>query len=173
MNISLCRICFVHFWEVLYKFEMSRHRFRSDILWIIIWLIISALRWTFLIGNWLIGHWQPGWPSFPIWPGVVWRWISAWCYMRQASLGQAKFWRKGFNMEPKPLYLGSISDTILDTSIVFCFCFCCWCWQWYTSYPMSSSPSLLSAFPKLFILTQTRLAWLLYYYDFDLEMITK
>ena len=173
MNISLCRICFVHFWEVLYKFEMSRHRFRSDILWIIIWLIISALRWTFLIGNWLIGHWQPGWPSFPIWPGVVWRWISAWCYMRQASLGQAKFWRKGFNMEPKPLYLGSISDTILDISIVFCFCFCCWCWQWYTSYPMSSSSSLLSAFPKLFILTQTRLAWLLYYYDFDLEMITK
>ena len=43
--------------------------------------------------------------------------------MRRASLGQAKFWRKGFNMGPKPQYLGSISDTILDISIVFCFCF--------------------------------------------------
>ena len=76
--------------------------------------------------------------------------------MRRASLGQAKFWRKGFNIGHIPLYLGSISDTILDISIVSCLFFVVA--DADTIGPMSSFPSLLSAFIKLFILTQIRLA---------------
>ena len=110
--------------SVHFKFEMYRRHVRSDIFWIIIWLIS--------------GHTI----------NISCQWISARYYMRRASLRQVMFWHKGFNMGPKPLYLGSISDTILDISIVFCFCFCCWCWQWYTIYPISSSPFLLSAFPR-------------------------
>ena len=119
-------ISFVHF-----KFEMCRHRSRCDILWIIIWLISGpTMNVSLVLGNSLIWHWQPGGLALPSWLGVLRRCSSARYYMRGASVGQAKFWRKGFNVGPKPLYLGSISDTILDISIVFCFCFCCWYWQW-------------------------------------------
>ena len=88
--------------SVHFKFEMCRRHFRSDIFWIIIWLIS--------------GHTIK----------ISFQWISARFYMRRASLRQAMFWHKGFNMGPKPLYLGSISDTILDISIVFCFYFFFW-----------------------------------------------
>ena len=63
---------------------------------------------SLVLRNLLFGYWQPGG-------------ISARYYLHEASyncrLGRAKFWSKGFNMGPKPLYLGSISDTILDISI--------------------------------------------------------
>ena len=95
--------------SVHFKFEMCRRHFRSDIFWIIIWLIS--------------GHTI----------NISFQWISARYYMRRASLRQAMFWHKGFNMGPRPLYLNSISDTILDISIVFCFCF-------FSQYVQDSAP---------------------------------
>ena len=147
---------------------MCRHRSRSDILWIIIWLISGPMmNVSLVLGNSLIRHWKPGRPAVPSWLGVLWRWISVRYYMRRASLGQAKFWRKGFNIGHIPLYLGSISDTILDISIVSCFFFCCcWC-RYYRSHELLPFPFKCLC-KVIYSYTNTPS-----YSFIDLEMITK
>ena len=139
--------------SVHFKFEMYRRHVRSDIFWIIIWLIS--------------GHTI----------NISCQWISARYYMRRASLRQAMFWHNGFNMGPKPLYLGSLSDRHNPRylySLLFLFLLLMLAMIYYLSHKLLPFPfkCVSKRVKKTRLATALLLLWLWFGSDHQIAMLT-
>ena len=108
---------------------------------------------------------------------ISFQWISARNYMRRASLRQAMFWHNGFNMGPKPLYLGSLSDRHNPRylySLLFLFLFLMLAMIYYLSHKLLPFPfkCVSKRDTKTRLATTLLLLWLWFGSDHQIAMLT-
>ena len=108
---------------------------------------------------------------------ISFQWISARNYMRRASLRQAMFWHNGFNMGPKPLYLGSLSDRHNPRylySLLFLFLLLMLAMIYYLSHKLLPFPfkCVSKRVKKTRLATALLLLWLWFGSDHQIAMLT-